>query len=474
LLAAGAVLRLLVMVAYRPAFWFQGDSGGYLSGRHHPVPGSHGLVYPVWLWMWGATGTFWSVTLAQHLAGLAVAGLVYAMLRRRGVAAWLAVAAAAPLALDPYQVVLEHYLLAEGLFTPLLALLVVVLLWSPRPTAAALAGAGLLAATASQTRAVGLPVAALAAAYLAVRGIGWRRLSAFVTATALPLLACVVWFHHLTGVWGLSADQGGYLYGQAAKVADCGRLRLDPQLRALCPTEPLDHRAERADWYLYDAGSPAARLPLQGRERDRTLMRFDVAVITQQPLDYGYLVAADTSRFLLPFRDMGPRTTCLAGWWRMPADPRDPSPSLGGRCRPLLGGPDYRVMPVVPTGGPTRLTRALHWYSLHARTPRIALLLAVLAALAAAVWRPRRLPGWRHDGLDALLLAGTGLAILTISVATSMFDLRYGVPALAVLPAAGALGVHRLAATARDRKLDHSTRAESDLIGRPLADLPSR
>jgi hypothetical protein len=56
----------------------------------------------------------------------------------------------------------------------------------------------------------------------------------------------------------------------------------------------------------------------------------------------------------------------------------------------------------------------------------------------------------------------------------ALMRVQHSVPALAVLPAAGALGVHRLAGTARDRKLAHSIRVESDLISGPLADLPSR
>ena len=45
---------------------------------------------------------------------------------------------------------------------------------------------------------------------------------------------------------------------------------------------------------------------------------------------------------------------------------------------------------------------------------------------------------------DLLLLGGWGFGLIVLSTVGSMFDQRYGLPALALLPAGGALALHRL------------------------------
>ncbi|MCW3844005.1 hypothetical protein ONA70_28340, partial [Micromonospora yasonensis] len=64
-----------------------------------------------------------------------------------------------------------------------------------------------------------------------------------------------------------------------------------------------------------------------------------------------------------------------------------------------------------------------------------------LLALVGALW-PRR--GRPRLSVLALGYAALGVGIMVFSVATSMFDYRYGLPALAFLPIAAAAGWQRL------------------------------
>jgi hypothetical protein len=121
-------------------------------------------------------------------------------------------------------------------------------------------------------------------------------------------------------------------------------------------------------------------------------------------------------------------------WMRFPADP---APAPGQRtqvsCAPMLQSYGPNLHPT-HTASSHAAARFLHAWSRIAVTPGPLLAVALLLGLAALT-RPGRLR-W-----DAPVLALTGLALLVIPSATSLFDARYGVPALAVLPPAGALGL---------------------------------
>jgi MFS family permease len=80
-------------------------------------------------------------------------------------------------------------------------------------------------------------------------------------------------------------------------------------------------------------------------------------------------------------------------------------------------------------------------------TPGPLYVVGVLAALVAAVWRPRRRP-WR-EAADGLLFTGAGFGLILGSVATSMFDYRYSVPAALLIPVGLAIAGTRLVALAR-------------------------
>ena len=129
-LAAGAGLRLVAMIGYPGALWFAGDSYVYLGAALRPQPNlSKTTGYSLFL---HALEPFHSLTLVaglQHLMGLAVAVMIYLLLRRNGVSQRWATAATLPVLLDGFVIEDEHMVMAEALFTFLVMLSMLLILW---------------------------------------------------------------------------------------------------------------------------------------------------------------------------------------------------------------------------------------------------------------------------------------------------------------------------------------------------------
>ncbi|HUB22797.1 MAG TPA: hypothetical protein VMA97_10375, partial [Streptosporangiaceae bacterium] len=85
-LAAGAVLRLVTMIAYPGALWFSGDSYVYVGAALRPRPDlSKTTGYSLFLRALLPFHSFTLVTGLQHLMGLGIGVMVYALARRAGV-----------------------------------------------------------------------------------------------------------------------------------------------------------------------------------------------------------------------------------------------------------------------------------------------------------------------------------------------------------------------------------------------------
>ena len=123
-----------MLVAYHPALIFP-DSVRYLQYAHNFTAGQWSadalrqsgysvLIIPVML-----LHDLWIIPLAQHLAGLATAVLVYAVLIRFGIRTWLAAVASIPVLFDPLQLVLEQYVLADVWTVFLVVAALVILVW---------------------------------------------------------------------------------------------------------------------------------------------------------------------------------------------------------------------------------------------------------------------------------------------------------------------------------------------------------
>ena len=81
MLAAGLGLRVVTQVAYRPALFYI-DSYKYLTGSGGSDPVGYNILLKPILWL----GNLAVVAGFQHLLGLAMGVIIYALLIRRGAA----------------------------------------------------------------------------------------------------------------------------------------------------------------------------------------------------------------------------------------------------------------------------------------------------------------------------------------------------------------------------------------------------
>ncbi len=131
------------MIAYRPALEFSGDSMAYLRLARPLVPDPvRPAGYPLLLRALSVTHQLWVVPAVQHLTGVLLGILLYALLVHRGLTPRASALAATPVLLDAYQVNIEHFVMAETLFEALLVVAVAALLWAPKPSVAACGLAG--------------------------------------------------------------------------------------------------------------------------------------------------------------------------------------------------------------------------------------------------------------------------------------------------------------------------------------------
>ena len=113
---AAALLRLIVMLGYPPAMFFN-DSFNYLTDAYTKTPDlvrSDG--YPLFLYLLLPFHSLNVVTGLQALMGLAMGVGIYAVLRRRGLPWWGATIPALPVLFDVFELQLEHMIAADVLF----------------------------------------------------------------------------------------------------------------------------------------------------------------------------------------------------------------------------------------------------------------------------------------------------------------------------------------------------------------------
>lgn len=432
LLLLAVVPRAVALWGFRPVLMFFGDSQTYLiTAQNGELTNARPYGYSTFLRLMSWTDHIWLVPLVQHVAILVLAIVIYVTLLRLKAPVWLAFIVPAPMLLDGYQVLIEHVALTEVMFTCLVmaALLLVVRRRLSIPTAAT---AGLLLAMASMTRTVAMPLIVLLVAYLIVRRVGWRAVTACVVAFSIPLLAYAAWFASVFGSFALQQD-GRFLYARVAPIADCAQLSLSDEARSLCDGTPVELR-QGSNYYAWDRGSPFNR-PVKDADaataRDAAGREFGIAVITGQPLDYSRMVARDFIHYFAPGRTADFRDT-PPSWWNFPLTPERDNQQI------VLSGTGFinDKTDVALEPGAAAFLRS--WQSVMG-TQGLFLMLCLLLALAGSVVGRGRLGGARR--FDPLLFAGTGTALLLVPSATSVFDYRYALPAAVCLYAAGGWGV---------------------------------
>lgn len=443
ILVAGAVLRGLFMVAWRPAFMGWPDAKSYIDVAHGDLFSStlRPAGYPLFLRLLDVVDPGMAgVVLVNHALGLAAAVLLYLAVVRAGGPRPLGLVPAAIVALNGDTVFLEHSPLSEPLFIFLVALGLYAAVRTLDVTSALWpAVAGVALAYSATVRVVGLVLLPVLVLWLLAASHGaLRRRAAFAAIAALGALGVLGGYYAAqelaVGKTGLSRHGVWHLYGRVAPFADCSRFRPPPGTEVLCETTS---RAQRpiTDAYIFNWWySPAVRAydyPFASTpEVTAALGAFSWAVVVGQPLDYLGEVGTDMLRYVAP-------------------------ESLRG----ISGGPSYADLvgtpilfnPVFEGEGLTSVRRHYGWTSRSFDVNRPLLdglrvyesatriqgpLMVVLALLSLAgpfVTRGRA-------RCAALLFTLSAWALLVAPVAALQFSARTAVPAFGALGAAAAVG----------------------------------
>ncbi len=317
LVALSLVPRVLAMLAFRPAL-LTADSFLYMQGA---AQGTLGQIRPS-----GYSGfldifrmlphALLAVTIAQHLMGIALAAIVYGLLRYWGLPAWGASLGAAPTLFDAREIALESYILPDTLYALALLLAVALLLTKGTPRLRQCAVAGLLVAYVSLLRGNGLPLAVLFAVFLLIRRVGWAAIAAAAAAFAGPVLGYVLAFHASYGQYNITSSDGIFLWSRTTSFANCTVIKPPPRLAPLCPNQdkqvapsgsapawsistltgaptPADYLWAPDVWWRHD------KHPGINAYNNKLALHFAISAIEAQPLDYLRVGARDVMLLFL-------------------------------------------------------------------------------------------------------------------------------------------------------------------------------
>jgi hypothetical protein len=463
LVVIGLVLRILATIAYHPALIYV-DSLKYL---YDAAPGADPLGYKVILKVVLLVGDVGTVAVLQHLVGLAMGILLYAVLRRRGASWWLAAIAAAPVLLDAYQIQMESMIMPDVWFEAAIVAGLAVLLWRPELTTRAAVAAGFLLGVSATIRQVGEVLVLPALVYLVLAtGGGWRNIGrkavALIIAFAFPILAYSTVAYEKFGHFRLGKGQA--TIGRTTAAADCATLHISANARLLCPT-PAE-QAKGPDWLEHSKYSPLYHTTLPpGVLRGKLLAELNSAVRHQQPVRVGLAILRDSVRLFALTRTQVSSVTPISRWQFQTTYPVYPNwITLGPHHTIVVGlqhkafGPFY-FKPLKPAfGGPAQVNHGaaafLRSYQLDGGyTPGPMFLLATLAGVAGAllVVRRRRDTPFRGPALACLLFTASAIIVLGASDVFE-FSWRYQLPAVVTLIPGGALGITALVLWIRGRR----------------------
>ncbi|MGW7681287.1 glycosyltransferase [Kribbella sp. NPDC054772] len=441
-LVAGIFLRVLATVAYRPAIVYT-DSIQYLTnmGKLSPDqlnPIGYDFVLGPLVWIGGLT----FVVIVQHVVGLLLGVVIYALARRLTVYRWLAAVAAAPILLDAYQVQIEQNIMAETTFDVILVAILWLLLAKGVPGWRRAAFVGLLVGAAFAVRAIGLVLLIPVVLYLVVVGNAWRkrrmdvvrRTAAAVAGFAVVFVAYAGYYRADTGRWGFTGAENQILYGRTATVANCETLPLNEGTRLFCPKEPLGQRLGVDNYAHNHYGDPNWPGPLPpGTTKRQLATEFAHLVITHQPLDVTWAALKDFAKGFAPTRTSSPDDVPLGRWQFQLTYPNLKDPNTA-KAAVKWGGSEPQV-----SHGPAVILRG---YQLHGGyTSGTFLGLCVLIALAAVAGLGRAKQSRLRSA--ALFPAAAGVLLLLGSAAFE-FSWRYQLPGLVFFPLAGAIGLRAI------------------------------
>jgi hypothetical protein len=316
-LLAGALLRLDAMLGYPGALWFSGDSYIYVGAALRPLPDLSKVTgYSFFLRLLLPFHSFTLVTGVQHLMGLLTAVMIYVLLRRNRVSKTWAAVATLPQLLDGYIIEDEHLIMAETVFTFLLMIATLLLLWKPRTAWWTAAVTGLLAGAAAMVRTEGEVMLAVLPLWLLLRGWSWKTLRGWAVAIVFtlgmlaPVGAYMSWFHEKTGHFDTTLSEGFSLWGRVSSFANCAVIKPTGDEAKVCPTQPIADRTPPGDYiwhapYVHaDMNSICTVTATDGKTStscgpvspagDKVLTKFAEDAVRAQPLDYSKTVVKDT------------------------------------------------------------------------------------------------------------------------------------------------------------------------------------
>jgi hypothetical protein len=308
-LAVAVLPRLVAMLGFRPAYLFQLDTYDYLWGAVHVSPNVVNTSgYSLFLWLLQPFHSLVLVAFLQHLLGLGIATMVYALVRRYGLPDWGATLAAAPVLFDPAQILVEQFVMADLLAMALMVGAFAILLLRSPPSMWQVITAGLMTGASVTVRPTTLPLVLLVPLFLLLRRVGWRKAGVSLLAGVIPLVGYLSWFAAAHGSANLTNSNGLFLWSRTMSFANCAVIKPPADLRPLCPgaqpgrlagADPS--RRPQPKYYLWDHRAwqwrqePSGFVPdtaaFTQANNDRAL-RFAIMAIEAQP--FGYLRAVAT------------------------------------------------------------------------------------------------------------------------------------------------------------------------------------
>jgi Dolichyl-phosphate-mannose-protein mannosyltransferase len=466
-LIPAVLLRVDAELGYRWQSWFN-DSFSYVSSAVTLTPEtSRPSGYPVYLWLLSPFHSYFLVTASQHLMGLLVGVMIYALARRRFAApAWVAVLAALPVLYDGFEIQLEHLIMTDTLFLFLAFAAVTVLLWNPRPSWRACLAAGLLLGLSTTVRSTGLALIPVFALYLLIRlfpgpaegvvrpgsrGRGGRALIAGLVACgiafAVPIVGYEAWYKSAHGQFTMTESTGVFLYSRVMTFAECSRMTLPADELPLCTSVPPAQRPI-AQAYIWDTDSPLNRFPSPkfSPTVNKLAEKFAVEAIEAQPLDYARTVWDDTVRSFDWTRQVFPNGATydeyLFGYHSLSV----PGSPYRGYSSPEA----YYVRGNARTVVVNPFAKLIRVYQRYVWLPGTLYGVILLVGLAGVALR------WRRAGRDALLPWLCSVALVVAPAATAEFDYRYVTTAVPFACLAAAMAFGR---RARGEQPDASTGA---------------
>jgi hypothetical protein len=427
-LIPAVLLRADTELGYRWQAWFN-DSFVYVEDTiHFNLDPTRVSGYSVWLKILEPLHSYAIVTILQHLMGLAVAVMIYALARHRfGAPAWLATLATVPVLYDGFEIQLEHLILSDVPFLFVLVLATTLLLWDAEgPSTRRSAVIGLLLGLGAVLRSIGLPLLAIFAVYMIIKRFSWRRIVAAVGMCLIPVFAYAGAFDLEHGQFAMSDATGIFLYSRVMTFADCSKMNVPTDELWLCSTLPPGQRPIAQDqiwrsksYTPLDRWPPSKFAPAPNQYAED----FAIRAIEAQPAAYAKTVFDDTWRVFGWNRQVFPQAATYDEYLFLPQGLPIPSwdDAHIGRFN-SFSATYLRANPETQVVNPFAVI--IRDYQKYVWLPGTVYGLILLAGLGGIVL------AWRRLGGDALLPWAVSAAMVVVPAATAEFDYRYVLPAV--------------------------------------------